>query len=103
MWLLLPIAACAWLLYFGVVLAERRERADIHARAEQRAREEAAEHGEDSEQEPLRRHGRIVAPLPVMPPGIPSITERLDRCICTSFLPAGATPRPCEIHGWPTR
>jgi hypothetical protein len=79
MWLLLPIAACAWLVYFGVVLAERRERADVDARAEQRAREEAAEHGDEGEDEPLRRHGRRLPPLPVMPPGIPSITERLDR------------------------
>jgi hypothetical protein len=79
MWLLLPIAACAWLAYFVMVLTERRERADVDRRAEQRAREDAAEHGDQGEGEPLRRHGRRVAPLPVIPPGIPSITERLDR------------------------
>lgn len=79
MWLLLPLAALAWLLYAGVVLAERRENREVDRQAQRDEAHRRADQPADDEPKHLVRHARSVAQLTDLPPGIPSVAERLDR------------------------
>lgn len=85
MWLLVPIAALAWLVYAGVVLAERAENREVDRQAKQQQEDRKAEHAEEDHGEhlgvlgPAGVHARSVAQPAHLPPGIPSVTERLDR------------------------
>lgn len=97
MWLLIPTAALAWLLYAGVVLAERAENREVDRQAKQQQEDRKADQAEEDHGEHLGVlgsagvHARSVAHDLTsllaereraglrLPPGIPSVAERLDR------------------------
>lgn len=79
-WLLVIVACAAVLGYVCVVLAERRQHRRSDDVTEQHETEQHAEHEPCDRDECVVTHARTVARGPVdLPPGIPSIIERLDR------------------------
>lgn len=77
LWLLLPCALLAWSAYVGVVLAERRQHPPLDHVAEHR---EGDHHPADPEQDADESEERFIGHpgMVTLPPGIPSILERLD-------------------------
>jgi hypothetical protein len=101
LWVILLLALGAWLVYALIIAGElqwnrthdldaRVTRHDMvaermqHSEADDEIQGEQADDGAhdpaDDESERCSIHGGSILPTPVpMPPGIPSITERLDR------------------------